>query len=117
MKQRNGKVIVWPQYLDSELTRREGRRIPKNLAAPDVDVRVLEKAAENIGLEYEIEPAKKYPRTPTGKSGYIVLNNEQGHNKKRVLLMLAKGVRRIVAQREMARKRAQKRGTKGKRRR
>lgn len=117
MKQRNDKVIVWPQYLDSELTRREGRRIPKNLAAPDVDVRVLEKAAENIGLECEIEPDKKYPRTPTRKSGYILLDNEQGHNKKRVLLMLAKGVRRIIAQREAAVKRSRKKGTKGKRRR
>lgn len=117
MRKQNDKVVVWPQYLDSELTRNEGRRIPKNLAAPDIDVRILEKAAENIGLECEIEPEKRYPRTPTRKSGYILLENEKGHNKKRLLLMLAKGVRRIVAQREAARKKSQRKGSKRTRRR
>ncbi|TFF96799.1 hypothetical protein EU546_00680 [Candidatus Thorarchaeota archaeon] len=117
MRKQDDKVVVWPQYLDSELTRNEGRRIPKNLAAPDIDIRILAKAAESIGFEYEIEPEKRYPRTPTRKTGYVLLENEQGHSKKRLLLMLAKGVRRIVAQREAARQRAQKKGAKRKRRR
>ena len=53
--------------------------------------------------------------------GYIVLANPQGHKKNRVLLVLAKGVRRIVTKREAAKKVAaskkkDKKGRKGKRR-
>lgn len=122
MKQRDG-IIVWPAYLDSTLTRAQGRRIPKNLAAPEITLEILREAADGISMEYDIEPEKVYPRSSLDQKakGYIVLANPQGHKKNRVLLVLAKGVRRIVAKREAAKKVAaskkkDKKGRKGKRR-
>jgi signal recognition particle subunit SRP19 len=100
VRKRKGGIRVWPAYLDSNLSRGQGRRIPVNLAAPDVTVDVLVEAAAAAGLESEVEEEKQYPRNWSGIGGCVVLSNPEGHKKKRILLMVAKGVRRIVAQRE-----------------
>ncbi|MCF2137173.1 MAG: signal recognition particle subunit SRP19/SEC65 family protein [Candidatus Thorarchaeota archaeon] len=114
MKPHKDKVIVWPAYLDSGLSRSQGRRIPVNLAAPGVTIDILKQAADSIGFEAIVEPDKRYPRDWTRSSGYLLLGNPDHHKKKRLLLMLAKSVRRIVAQREAARIAAEKK--KGKKR-
>ena len=115
MKKRDGMLIIWPAYFEKNNTRAKGRRVPNNLAASDVTIKILEAAAKSSGFEYEIEPDKQYTRTPSDKKGYLVLDNSENHKKKRVLLMLAKGVRRAVAQRESARLAAEKKkGKKGK---
>ncbi len=99
MKQRKGALIIWPAYLDSKLSRSAGRRIPVNLGAPDVTVDMLKQAADMRNLRAEIEPGKRYPRQNVDRGGYLVLENPEGHKKQRLLLMLAKGVRKIVAER------------------
>lgn len=107
VRKRKGAIIVWPAYLDSNLSRAQGRRIPVNLAAPDVTADVLKEAAAAAGLDSEAEADKQYPKNWSGIGGCVVLSNPEGHKKKRLLLMLAKGVRRIVAQREAERQAAE----------
>lgn len=115
MRKKNG-IIIWPAYIDSTLSRGEGRRIPKNLAAPNVTVSMLAKSAELASLTFKIEETKLYPRTwMTGNRGYIVVS-ETSHPKKRLLLMLAKGARKIVAQRESAAQSSKKKKSKKRRR-
>jgi signal recognition particle subunit SRP19 len=103
MRKRDGMLIFWPAYFEKNNTRLQGRKIPSNLAASDVTIDILEEAAEASGFEYEIDRDKRYPRNWIEKKGYIVVTNEEGHKKKRILLMLAKGVRRAIAKRESAR--------------
>ena len=113
MRKHDGKLIFWPVYFDRNLSRSQGRRLPSNLAAPDVTLNLLKSAAESAGFEYEVEPEKRYPKDWSQSQGYIIIVNDDGHKKKRVMLMLAKGVRRAAAQRESARLAAeQKKGKK-----
>ncbi len=114
MRKNDGMVIIWPAYLDSKLTRTQGRRVPSNLAAPNITIDILQKAAEMTGLEAEAAVDKKYPRGWQGNSGYLLVANPNGHKKKRLLLMLAKSVRRVVARQESERQAAAKK--KGKKR-
>jgi len=116
MRKRSDKLIFWPAYFEKNISRAEGRKIPINLAAPDVTLNTLKYAAESAGFEYEVEPDKEYPRYWSEKHGYIVVNNEDGHKKKRVLLMLAKGVRRAIAKRESERLAEESKKSKKKRR-
>jgi signal recognition particle subunit SRP19 len=119
MRKRDGMVIFWPAYFDQNYSRSQGRKLSSKLAAPDVTLKLLEKAAESAGLEYEVEPEKRYPKNWTEAQGYIVIANDEGHKKKRLMLMLAKGVRRAAALRESARvaeeaKKSKKKGKKKK---
>ena len=117
MRKRDGMLVVWPAYFEKNLSRTQGRRIPSNLAATNVTLKILQMAAESSGFEFESEPDKQYPRGFSNKNGYLVIANPENHKKKRVLLMLAKGVRRAVAQRESARLAAEKKKGKKKKRR
>ncbi|MHA2378776.1 MAG: signal recognition particle subunit SRP19/SEC65 family protein [Candidatus Thorarchaeota archaeon] len=114
MRKREGMVIVWPAYLDSALSRAQGRRVSKNLGAPDITIKILKEAADSAGFESEVERDKSYPRNWIGTSGYLVVENPEKHKKKRLLLMLAKSVRRVVAQRESTKKAAEKKSKKRK---
>ena len=117
MRKRDGMLVVWPAYFEKNLSRAQGRRIPNNLAATNVTLKILQMAAESSGFEFESAPDKQYPRGFSDKNGYLVIANPENHKKKRVLLMLAKGVRRAVAQRESARLAAEKKKGKKKKRR
>ena len=117
MRKRDGMLVVWPAYFEKDLSRAQGRRIPSNLAASNVTLKILQIAAESSGFEFESEPDKQYPRGVSVKNGYLIIANPENHKKKRVLLMLAKGVRRAVAQRESARLAAEKKKGKKKKRR
>lgn len=112
MRKRDG-VIFWPAYFEKSYSRNEGRRVPVHLAAENVNIEMLEAAAKYTGFEYDIESGKRFPKKWTEKRGYVVLANPEAHKKKRLMLVLAKGVRRAVAKRESARLEAQKK--KGKR--
>jgi len=114
MRKHDGMLIFWPAYFDQNFTRSKGRKLPSKLSAPDVTLDLLTKAAESAGLEYEIEPEKRYPKDWTKPKGYIIIENDEGHKKKRLMLMLAKGVRRAAAQRETARVAAEQKKGKGK---
>ncbi len=114
MRQRKGSLIIWPAYLDSRLSRAQGRRIPVNLAAPNLTVDILREAAEMSGFAHDIEPDKRYPREHVSRGGFLVVENPEGHKKKRLLLMLAKSVRRVAAKRLSAKQAAEKK--KGKKR-
>ncbi|MHA2057495.1 MAG: signal recognition particle subunit SRP19/SEC65 family protein [Candidatus Thorarchaeota archaeon] len=116
MRKHDGMLIVWPAYFEKNFSRMQGRRIPNNLAASNVTLKILEMAAESSGFEFESEPDKQYPRGFSDKNGYLLVANPENHKKKRVLLMLAKGVRRAVAQRESARLATEKKKGKKKRR-
>ncbi|MGY5852356.1 MAG: signal recognition particle subunit SRP19/SEC65 family protein [Candidatus Thorarchaeota archaeon] len=116
MRKRNG-TIIWPAYIDSTLSRSQGRRIPTNLAAPNVTIDILTEAAQVTDLEFDVEAEKLYPRTwSEGTRGYIVVSGTS-HSKKRLILMLAKSVRKIVAQRASAAQAASKKKGKKKKRR
>ena len=114
MRKRDGMLIFWPAYFDQNCSRSQGRKLPSKLAAPDVTLKLLEKAAESAGFEYEVEPEKRYPKNWIEAKGYIVIANDEGHKKKRLMLMLAKGVRRAAAQRESERIAAEQKKGKGK---
>lgn len=116
MKKHDEMLIVWPAYFEKNLTRMQGRKVSSNLAASNVTLKTLEMAAESSGFEYESRPDKEYPRGFTEYNGYLLVANPEKHKKRRLLLVLAKGVRRAVAQRESARILAEKK-KKGKKKR
>ncbi|KAG2487086.1 hypothetical protein HYH03_014331 [Edaphochlamys debaryana] len=55
------RVIVYPNYIDSEKTVAEGRRLPKNLAVDGPFVDEILAACKTLGLDAMIE-SKHYPR-------------------------------------------------------
>lgn len=67
------KTVLWPVYLDSSRTRKQGRRVPKSVAVSNPNVDELKGAIETLGLEPEVEIGRAHPATPWQKTGRIWL--------------------------------------------
>ena len=55
------RVVLYPAYFDSRLSRGMGRRVPKELAVKDPRPEEIVAAARSLGLDAYIEPGR-YPR-------------------------------------------------------
>jgi signal recognition particle subunit SRP19 len=71
------KVIMWPTYFDSAKTRREGRRVPRNLAVPSPKVSEVKAAADKLRLNCELIANVAFPKMPSSKSGMVLVQKEK----------------------------------------
>jgi len=70
------KVLLWPAYFDSNKTRAEGRRVPRNLAVPSPKLEELQRAMERMGLRPEAASEAKHPSAPWQKTGVVVVSKK-----------------------------------------
>jgi signal recognition particle subunit SRP19 len=82
------KAIIWPSYFDAGKTRKEGRRVAKNVAVPSPRINEIEEAAAKLGLEHELIPDKGYPKNPWSKPGMLLV--EKKDSKEHVIIQIAK---------------------------
>jgi signal recognition particle subunit SRP19 len=54
--------VIWPAYLDADLTRSEGRRVPEDVAVPEPTVDEIAEAVGQVGYDAVIERDKTYSR-------------------------------------------------------
>ncbi|MEF8888075.1 MAG: signal recognition particle subunit SRP19 [Haloarculaceae archaeon] len=54
--------VIWPAYLDADLSRSEGRRVPEDLAVPEPTVDEIAEAVGQVGYDAVIERDKTYSR-------------------------------------------------------
>lgn len=61
-RERKGKrVVVWPVNIDTNASRGEGRKVARSVAVPSPRVEEIARAAEELGLNPEVED-RAYPR-------------------------------------------------------
>jgi signal recognition particle subunit SRP19 len=73
--QKNKKIIVWPVYLDLNLTRKEGRLTRKEFSVKSPKVQEIKRAGEILGLHPEVEAGKAHPSTWWDKGGRVTVDN------------------------------------------
>ncbi|WP_246988527.1 signal recognition particle subunit SRP19 [Halorientalis marina] len=54
--------VIWPAFLDADLSRSEGRRVSRDLAVSEPTVDEIAKAVQQVGYDAKIERDKQYPR-------------------------------------------------------
>ena len=54
--------VVWPSYFDKNLSKKDGRKLPKNLALDHPKFDEIKKALESIGINHQIEKNSRYPK-------------------------------------------------------
>lgn len=65
------KTIIWPVYIDSQKTKREGRRISRKDGVPSPKLREISSAAKKLHLNPEVENNKFYSRSWWESSGRV----------------------------------------------
>jgi signal recognition particle subunit SRP19 len=73
-------MTVWTVYLDSRRSRRDGRKVPKDLAVVAPTVQELGRAAEELGLNPKVEEEPIHPRDGGRLPGYVVVDRKRGRS-------------------------------------
>ncbi|MCI4330525.1 MAG: signal recognition particle subunit SRP19/SEC65 family protein [Thermoplasmata archaeon] len=85
---------VYPAYLLKSGSRALGRRVPTEVALPEVNVDQIMAAASSLGYRVVSEPDKQYPRQFYRYSGRVKVVKKAGVSKAKFLRELAETVRR-----------------------
>jgi signal recognition particle subunit SRP19 len=84
------KVVIWPVYIDSSRSRKEGRRISKKNAVSSPKLSELIGAAQELGLNPEPKSEAAHPRIWWEKTGFIFLKKKR--KKSHYLLQLSHNI-------------------------
>jgi signal recognition particle subunit SRP19 len=93
------KVIIWPIYFDSAKTRKEGRRIPKNMAVQSPKITEIKEATDKLGLKNEVNLEAHFPKIPWSKSGMLLV--EKAEAKEKIIQKIAKQLIKVKSQQQM----------------
>ncbi len=64
------KYVIWLDYFNSELKRREGRRVPLNSATRAPTIEELSEACRRLNAQ-PVAQVARYPSSPLRQSGYV----------------------------------------------
>lgn len=69
-------IMVWPQYINKNLSLSEGRKVSKEIAVSDPTLNDIERALKRMGLSMSIQKEKSYPGKWYEKSGRILVESD-----------------------------------------
>ena len=81
------KLVVWPHYFDTTLTRAEGRKLPTKYAVEKPTVETIAKAAQSLGLHPVIEKQRTHPKAARKHEGRVLIDKKT--TKTKLLLQIA----------------------------
>ncbi|RBQ22913.1 Signal recognition particle 19 kDa protein [Candidatus Methanobinarius endosymbioticus] len=67
---------MWPVYINSNISRKDGRKINKKNAVSDPKLTEIARAARKLNLNPKTEDDKSYPRFWWEGSGRIIIERE-----------------------------------------
>ena len=98
LSSKSREIILWPEYFLKNISRRLGRRLPRNLSLNDISPQDLIDACKGITppCNVEIVEGKKYPRLwYESKGWYAIVRIEGDISKNRLLKELAKVILKL----------------------
>ena len=66
-------ITIWPQYLDKDLTLKQGRKIAKEYAVKQPTLNEIERALKRLNLPHSVQKEFSYPGKLYEKSGRVLV--------------------------------------------
>lgn len=95
MSRKKRYFVIYPEYFDKTLSRKEGRRIPKNKAVEECTLSKIAFACKHLNFEYIVEKDKKYSKNWWKSEGRILVNPENVSNKTELIRRVANISRKL----------------------
>ncbi|MHA1953736.1 MAG: signal recognition particle subunit SRP19/SEC65 family protein [Candidatus Heimdallarchaeaceae archaeon] len=76
MLRRKKYFVLYPEYFNKSLTRKQGRILPKNKAVENCTLSKIVYACKHLELDFEVEKDKKYSKSWWASDGRVIVNPE-----------------------------------------
>jgi len=70
------RIVIYPSYFNSSLSRSKGRRVPLRLSVPNPALSDIEKICRQLGLNPVVEQDRSHPRN-TFQKGRIIVDKRE----------------------------------------
>ena len=81
-------MILWLDYFNKNLKRRQGRKVKRDRSVFDPTISELSDAAKAAGFEFsdsEVNDGARFPRRAFTKSGYLMIARKEGAKKNQII--------------------------------
>ena len=85
-------VVLWLDYFNKNLKRRQGRKVKRDQAVFDPTVPELAEATRAAGFQFsdqEVNSDARFPRRSFVKSGYVMVAKKEGVKKSQIISEVA----------------------------
>jgi signal recognition particle subunit SRP19 len=85
-------VVLWLDYFNKNLKRRQGRKVKRDQAVFDPTVQELAEATRAAGFQFsdqEVNSDARFPRRSFVKSGYVMVAKKEGVKKSQIISEVA----------------------------
>lgn len=79
--------VIWVNYFDKSLSRKEGRKIAKNKAISKPRLEELVDIVDSMGYKVFDKKEARYPSSWWIKSGYVVIDKSSLNNSKKKMII------------------------------
>lgn len=90
-KDQSKDLVIWPEYFDINLTRKQGRRVKKEFAVQSPSTELIFKISRNLGLYPELESDKVFPSRWFASKGRVKVKGK--YSKTETIRMIAEKLR------------------------
>ncbi len=86
------ETIVWPVYINSEHTRKEGRRLSLEESVKEPKIREISQVLRKFKIQHTVEHNKAFPGSWWEKSGRVVVEHDK-ETKLELLRFISKNIK------------------------
>jgi signal recognition particle subunit SRP19 len=72
---KEGYIVLYPEYFDRSVTRREGRKVPRALAVSNPDLKILANAARKLGFKHQVDDKHHFSSRWFDRRGRILITS------------------------------------------
>ncbi|MEM2145672.1 MAG: signal recognition particle subunit SRP19/SEC65 family protein [Candidatus Jordarchaeaceae archaeon] len=83
------KIILYPEYFDSKITRGKGRKVPLKLSVPSPTLEELALVSKRLGYYFEMDAESAHPSNWWRKQGRLLITKND-LKKNEVIMNIAK---------------------------
>ncbi len=94
MRRPKDMIAVFPEYLDKNLPRSRGRRLPRSMAVENPTLEEIQLAAKKLNLDVQVRPDAAYPRNWWERRGLALV--KKNGSKLSTLKSLAREIEEYV---------------------
>lgn len=95
MLRRKRYFVLYPEYFNKSLSRKQGRIVPKNKAVENCTLSKIVYACKYLELDFEVEKDKKYSKNWWASEGRVIINPEGIENKTDLIRRVANISRKL----------------------
>ena len=70
---KEGYIVLYPEYFDKAISRREGRMVPRALAVANPDLKVLSNAVRKLGFKHQVDEKHHFSARWFDRRGRILI--------------------------------------------